>query len=165
MARQLILAFFPDQGAAEGAAAELKASGVAEGDAIGILAVDAAGNLIEEKVGATSVAAGVGVGAALLALGPFFLGAGLGAAVVGGGVGVAGGAVAGDMHHKGLKLDAEDKQRIASELGAGKAAVGVLAEFDQAPGVHQKLADLGGAASAHDVVDEDALASVVTEQP
>jgi hypothetical protein len=165
MARQLVLAFFPDVADADRAAAELKASGLAEGDAIGVLALDDAGNLVEEKVGATSIAAGVGVGAALLALGPYFLGAGLGAAVVGGGVGVAGGAVMGDMHHKGLKLDGDDKARIASELGSGKAAVGVLAEFDQAPGVGDALSEMGGAASAHDVVDEAALAAVVDEKP
>lgn len=164
MARQLVLAFFPDQGEADAAAAMLKASGLADGDAIGILVLDDAGKLVEEKVGATSVAAGVGVGAAMLALGPYFLGYGIGAAVVGGGMGVAGGALMGDLHHKGLKLTGEDKERIASELGAGKAAVGVLAEFAQVPGIQDKLAELGGTASAHEVVDEAALASVLTDQ-
>ena len=164
MARQLVLAFYPSQEEADGAAAMLKASGLAEGDAIGILALDDAGKLVEEKVGATSVAAGVGVGAALLALGPYFLGYGIGAAVVGGGVGIAGGGLMGDLHHKGLKLSGEDKERIAAELGAGKAAVGVLAQFEQVPGIQDKLVDLGGVASAHEVVDEAALATVVAEQ-
>jgi hypothetical protein len=164
MARQLVLAFYPSQEEAEGAAAMLKASGLAEGDAIGILALDDAGKLVEEKVGATSVAAGVGVGAAMLALGPYFLGYGIGAAVVGGGVGVAGGGLMGDLHHKGLKLSSEDKERIAAELGAGKAAVGVLAQFEQVPSIQDKLVDLGGVASAHEVVDEAALATVVAEE-
>lgn len=164
MARQLVLAFFPNQAEAESAAEMLKQSELAAGDAIGILVLDDAGKLVEEKVGATSVAAGVGVGAAMLALGPYFLGYGVGAAVVGGGVGIAGGGLMGDLHHKGLKLSGEDKERIGAELGAGKAAVGVLAEFEQVPPIQQKLTELGGAASAHDVVDEAALASVVNEQ-
>ena len=82
----------------------------------------------------------------------------------GGGVGIAGGGLMGDLHHKGLKLSGEDKERIASQLGAGKAAVGVLAQFEQVPAIHDKLVNLGGVASAHEVVDEDALAAVVAER-
>ena len=100
--KQLILAFFADEPAAETAALALKDSGVAESDAIGILVLDATGSVVVDKVGATSVAAGAGVGAALLVLGPFLLGVGV--AVVGGGIGMAGGALGGSLHHKGLKL-------------------------------------------------------------
>jgi len=75
--KQLILAFFADEPAAEAAASALKDSGVADSDAIGILVVDATGNVVVDKVGATSVAAGVGIGAALLVLGPYFLGVGV----------------------------------------------------------------------------------------
>ena len=60
--KQLILAFFADEPAAETAALALKDSGVAESDAIGILVLDATGSVVVDKVGATSVAAGAGVG-------------------------------------------------------------------------------------------------------
>ena len=155
--KQLVLAFFADAPAAETAASALNESGVADKDAIGVLTLDGAGNVVVDKVGATSVAAGVGVGAALLVLGPFFLGAGAAAAVVGGGVGVVGGGLAGSLHHKGLKLSDEDKVRISTDLRSGKAAVGVLSPFEQATLVQEKLTQLGGAVSAHDVVDEAEL--------
>jgi hypothetical protein len=116
-----------------------------------------------EKVGATSVAAGVGIGACLLVLGPAALGFGAATAVVGGGVGMVGGAVGGSLHHKGLKLSDEDKARIAGELGAGKAAVGVLAHADESAAVQAKLAELGGAAAAHEVVDEAAVRAGAVE--
>ena len=161
--KQLILAFFADQPAAETAALALKDSGVADSDAIGILVLDATGNVVVDKVGATSVAAGVGVGAALLVLGPYFLGVGVATAVVGGGIGMAGGAVGGSMHHKGLKLSDEDKARISADLSSGKAAVGVLGRIDQGPSIQAELTELGGAASAHDVVDEAALQAAAAE--
>lgn len=161
--KQLILAFFADGAAADSAALAVEASGVAEGDAIGVLVLDSTGNLVVDKVGATSVAAGAGVGAALLVLGPAALGLGAAAAVVGGGVGMAGGAVGGSLHHKGLKLSGDDKARIAADLSAGKAAVGVLAHADEAAAVQAQLSELGGAASAHDVVDEAALQAGAAE--
>ncbi len=73
------------------------------------------------------------------------------------GVGVLGGTAAGGLHHKGLKLSDEDKARISADLGSGKAAVGVLDKIEDAPAVRQRLTDLGGATSSHDVVDESAL--------
>ncbi len=161
--KHLVLAFFADAPAAEAAAASIEASGVAEGDAVGVLMLDADGKLDTDKVGATSVAAGAGVGAALLVLGPAALGIGLGAAIVGGGIGAAGGALAGSMHHKGLKLSGEDKERISSELSAGKAAVGVMAHEDQVAAVQTALTDLGGAATSHEVVDEAALSAGAAE--
>ena len=161
--KQLILAFFADAPAAEAAAASLNGSGVAESDAIGVLMLDATGNVVVDKVGATSVAAGVGVGAALLVLGPFFLGAGVAGAVIGGGVGMVGGGLAGSLHHKGLKLSDEDKARIAADLSSGKAAVGVMGTFEQGTAIQEKLTELGGATSAHDVVDEAELRAAVAD--
>ena len=161
--KQLILSFFADQAAADAAAASLKSSKAADGDAIGVLVLDGTGKVVTDKVGATSVAAGVGVGAALLVLGPYFLGVGVASAVVGGGIGMAGGAVGGSMHHKGLKLSDEDKSRIAADLSAGKAAVGVLAPVSQGAFIQQTLTGLGGATSAHDVVDEAALQAAAAE--
>ena len=144
--KMLVLSFFADEPAADAAAKQLKDSGVTSGDAIGILVADGAGNLKVEKVGARSWGAGAGIGACLFVLGPAFLG-----------VGVLGGTAAGGLHHKGLKLSGDDKARIAAELDAGKAAVGVLARIDEASVVQQQLTELGGSTSSHDVVDEGAL--------
>ena len=47
--------------------------------------------------------------------------------------------------------------RISADLSSGKAAVGVLGWVDQGAIIQEKLTELGGAASAHDVVDEAAL--------
>ena len=50
-------------------------------------------------------------------------------------------------HHKGLKLSEEDKVRIAAELGAGKAGVGVLARIEDGAMIQERLTGVGGAAS------------------
>ena len=113
---------------------------------MGILVLDATGNVKVDKVGARSWGAGAGIGACLVLLGPAALG-----------VGVLGGTAAGGLHHKGLKLSDDDKARIAADLGAGKAAVGVLAKIDDAPAIQDELTQLGGATSSHDVVDEAAV--------
>ena len=70
------------------------------------------------------------------------------------GVGVLGGAAAGALHHKSLGLTDADKARLTTELTAGKAAVGVLAHFDTAPAVSERLTQLGGASEAHELSDE-----------
>ena len=144
--KQLVLSFFADEPAADAAAMALKDSGITSGDAMGILVLDATGDLKVDKVGARNWGVGAGVGACLLVLGPAALG-----------VGIVGGTLAGGLHHKGLRMSDEDKARISGDLGAGKAAVGVLARIDEAPAVQAKLTELGGATSSHDVVDEAAL--------
>ena len=150
--KQLVLSFFADEPAADAAAQALKDSGIASGDAVGILVLDATDNVKIDKVGARSWAAGAGIGACLLVLGPALLG-----------VGLVGGTIGGGLHHKGLKLDDADKAQISADLKAGKAAVGVLAKIDEAPGIQAKLTELGGATSGHDVVDEAALQAAAAE--
>ena len=121
------------------------------------------GKLSTEKVGATSVAAGAGIGACLLVLGPALLGFGAATAVVGGGVGMAGGAVGGSMHHKGLKLSDEDKARIAADLTAGRRLWVSWPHAEEAAAVEAKLAELGGTATVHEVVDEAAVQAGAAE--
>ncbi len=150
--KQLVLSFFADEPDADAAAAELKDSGIAPGDAIGLLVLDAAGNLKVDKVGARSWGAGAGIGACLVVLGPAALG-----------VGIVGGTAAGGLHHKGLKLTDENKARISADLGVGKAAVGSLAKIEDAPMIQDRLTKLGGATSSHDVVDEAALQAAAAE--
>jgi glycine/D-amino acid oxidase-like deaminating enzyme len=94
-------------------------------------------------VGARSTGKGAGIGAVLLLLGPAALG-----------VGIAGGAVAGALHHKGLGLTDADKDRIGAELTAGKAAVGVLTPFEAVASITAELTRLGGTPEAYAVTDE-----------
>ena len=150
--KQLVLSFFADEPAAAAAAEALKDAGITSGDAVGLLVLDAAGNLKVDKVGARSWGAGAGVGACLVLLGPAAIG-----------VGVLGGTAAGGLHHKGLKLSDADKARISADLGAGKAAVGVLASIEDASVVQKWLTELGGATSGHDVVDEAAVQAAAAE--
>ncbi len=91
--RQLVLAVFPDEPAADNAAGALKDSGIAHGDAIGILALDGKGKLKQDKVGARSTGKGAAIGGVLFLAGPAILG-----------VGVLGGTAAGALHHKNLGL-------------------------------------------------------------
>jgi uncharacterized membrane protein len=141
--RQLVLAVFPDEFAADDAAVKLKKSGIADGDAIGILALAPNGKLKQDKVGARSTGKGAAVGGVLFLLGPAVLG-----------VGVLGGAAAGALHHKSLGLSDADKARLTVELNEGKAAVGVLADFDAAPAISAQLTQLGGSPQAHELTDQ-----------
>src|SRR6185295_1397455 len=135
--RHLVVAVFPDERAADDAAVALKDSGITEGDAIGILALDSHGRLKQDKVGARSTGKGAAVGGVLVLFGPAALG-----------VGVLGGTAAGALHHKSLGLSDADKARLNVELTGGKAAVGVLAHFDTAPAVAARITQLGGAPEA-----------------
>ena len=141
--KQLVLAVFPDELAADNAAVALKDSGITEGDAVGILALDSDGELKQDKVGARSTGKGAAIGGVLLLLGPAALG-----------VGIVGGAAAGALHHKNLGLSDADKARLTTELTSGKAAVGVLADYDTAPVIADRLTELGGTPEAHELSDE-----------
>jgi hypothetical protein len=74
--RQLVLAVFPDELAADSAAAALKDSGIAHRDAIGILVLDADGNLKQDKVGAHSTGKGAAIGGVIGVFTAAFLGPG-----------------------------------------------------------------------------------------
>jgi uncharacterized membrane protein len=153
--RQLVIAVFPDEPAADSAAVALKDSGIAEGDSIGLLVLDSEGNLKQDKLGARSTGKGAAIGGVLGILGPVGLGIGL----VGG---AALGAGAGALHHKGLGLTDADKERLRGELTAGKAAVGVLAHYEAVPAISDQLAQLGGTPEAHELTDE-ALEAAASE--
>ncbi len=152
--RQLVLSFFPDELAADNAAAALKDSGIADGDAIGILVLDSGGKLKQDKVGARSTGTGAAVGGVLLVLGPAALG-----------VGVLGGTAAGALHHKSLGLTDADKANLTVQLTAGKAAVGVLAHYDTVPAISDRLSQLGGSPEAHQLTDEALDAAAAESSP
>jgi hypothetical protein len=141
--RQLVLAVFPDELAADSAAVALKDSGVADGDAIGILVLDADGKLKQDKVGAHSTGKGAAIGGVIAV----FSTALLGPAVL---TGVAVGA----LHHKNLGLTDADKARLTVELNAGKAAVGVMAHFETAPAISDRLTQLGGTPQRYELTDD-----------
>jgi hypothetical protein len=141
--RQLVLAFFPDEPAADNAAAALKDSGIAHGDAIGILALDSDGKLKQDKVGARSTGKGAGIGGVIAV----FSTAVLGPAVLAG-------MAVGALHHKNVGLSDADKARLTVELNAGKAAVAVMAHSDTAPAISDELTQLGGASESHELTDE-----------
>ena len=142
--KTVVLAIFEDEASADAAAASLKDSGVAHHDAIGVLVLNDKGEVKVEKVGKRSVGKGAGIGLVLALFTPIGLA-----------VGLIGGGLLGALHHKGLGLDEADRERLSSELAGGKAAVGVLAPVSEADFVAGKLAELGGAAEAHGVSDED----------
>jgi hypothetical protein len=141
--RQLVLAVFPDELAADNAAVALKDSGITAGDAVGILVLDSHGKLKQDKVGSRSTGKGAAIGGVLFLLGPATLG-----------VSVLGGAAVGALHHKNLGLSDADKARLSVELTNGKAAVGVLAQYDTASAISDRLAQLGGSSETHELSDE-----------
>src|SRR3954454_11898263 len=151
--RQLVISVFADEPAADAAASNLKDSGLVDGDTLGILVLDDKGKIKQDKIGKRATVKGAGVVAVLALLTP-----------VGLGVAVAGGAAAGALHHKGLGLSDQDKMRITGQLTEGKAAVGVLARWEDEPNVSSKLTELGGTSEAHLVTDEG-LAAAASAAP
>jgi uncharacterized membrane protein len=141
--KMVVLAIFKDEVSADAAAASLKDSGVARGDAIGVLVLDEKGELKADKVGRRSWGKGAGIGAVVALVTPVGLAAGL----------ISGGLL-GALHHKNLGLDEADRDRIGSELQGGKAAVGVLAPVSEATVVADRLTGLGGTVETHSVSDE-----------
>jgi hypothetical protein len=139
----VVLAIFKDEASADLAANSVKESGVAKGDAIGVLVLDETGKLKADKVGKRSWGKGAGIGAVVALATPVGLAAGL-----------IGGGVLGALHHKNLGLTEADRTRLRGELLGGKAAVGVLAPVSEAAVVADRLAELGGSPETHPVSDE-----------
>ena len=155
--KKLILGIFPDEIAADTAVESLNAWGKkTDGvtlQSVGVLVVDAKGQIKEHKLGARSGGKGAGIGLVLAVIAPPTLLAG-----------IVGGGILGHFHHKGLGLTTEDRARIMAELSGGKAAVGVLAIPLEAELIAMKLTELGGTPEVHDVTDE-ALEAVVAAAP
>ena len=146
--KQLVLAFFENEDAADAAVDQIKqwdkASKEVKLGAIGVLAKDDKGKIKTHKVGKRKT----GTGAVLGAL----------AAVLSGGLTLVGGVVVGGiigaLFHKGLGISKDDLARFDDELDGGRAAVGILAKADEADGVSAKLAELGGEPETHEVTEE-----------
>jgi len=161
MAKQLVLAFFADEAAADEAVNAIKqwdkASKEIKLGAIGVLVKDDNGKVKTHKLGARKT----GTGAVLFGL----------AAVLTGGASLLAGAVfggiVGSFFRKGLGLSKDDLARIDGDLNGGKAAVAILAEPDEAAAVSAKLGELGGAPEVHEVSDEviEEAATAAAEAP
>jgi uncharacterized membrane protein len=143
--KRLVIAIFDAEADADNAAAAVRDARAVVDDAIGVLVLDEHGKLKTHKVGATSGGKGAAIGAAFALLGPVGLAAGL-----------AGGALLGKLHHRGLGLDDADRERLDAALRGGKAAVGVLADADELVAVESILVDRGGDTKAHEL-DEASL--------
>ena len=148
--KQLVLAFFDNEAAADEAVEEIKQWDKASKDiklgAIGVLVKDDKGKIKTHKLGKRKT----GTGAVLGALAGVLSG---GLTVVGG---VLLGGVIGAFFHKGLGMSKDDLARIEGELDGGRAAVGILAKAEEAAGVADKLAELGGEPETHEVTEEAA---------
>lgn len=153
----VVLAIFQTEESADVAAEDLKESGVAQGDAIGVLALNERGQLKTEKVGKRSAGKGAGIGAIAALVTPVGLVAGL-----------VGGGLLGSLHHKNLGLDKADRARLGGELEGGKAAVGVLVPISDADFMADKLASMGGTPETHQVsaeAVEEATKAATTAPP
>ena len=146
--QQLVLAFFDNEAAADGAVNAVKqwdkASKEVKLGAIGVLVKDDKGKIKTHKLGARKT----GTGAVLF---------GLAAVLTGGATLLAGavfGGILGSFFRKGLGISKEDLARIDGELNGGKAAVCILAAPDEATAVSTKLAVLGGEPESHEVSEE-----------
>ncbi len=155
--QQVIIGTFADEAAADAAVESLKAWDQATEEvklsAVGVLVLDADGQVKEHKLGARSSKKGAGIGLVLAVIAPPTLLAG-----------VVGGGILGHFHHQGLGLQAADRDRLVADLQGGKAAVGVLASGDAGDAIVGKLAELGGDVEAHPVSDE-ALEAVAAAAP
>jgi uncharacterized membrane protein len=135
--KQVVLAIFPNEAAADAAAQSLKEWDKLDDDvklnAIGVLVLDENGEVKTQKMGRRSWGKGAGIGVILAALTPV----GLLAGAIGGGL-------IGALHHKGLGIDSDERERLSAALNNGQAAVGALVKSAEAAGVMHKLTELGG---------------------
>jgi uncharacterized membrane protein len=156
MYKQLVLAIFPNESAADQAAAELKGWEKANEDikqgAIGVLVKDNSGKIKAHKLGTRETARGAGVGLVL----------GIIATVLSGGLalltgivgGIIVGGIVGSFVHRGLGMSDEDLRLLSGHLDAGKAAVGVLVPADEATATSAELKKLGGDITTYQVTEE-----------
>ena len=151
--KQVVLAIFPDEAAADAAVESLKAWAKESDeklDAIGILCLDEDGHVKDHKLGKRTIGKGAGIGLVLALATPVGLAVGL----------VAGG-VAGAAHLKGLGLTDDNREQLEKDLKDGRAAVGVLVELHEADVLYKELTELGGTVkllpASEDALNEAAM--------
>ena len=149
--RQLVLAVFPDEPAADSAAAALRTPASPRGRRRHP-GPRRRWQAQPGQGGADSTGKGAAIGGVI----GVFTTAVLGPAVLVG-------AAVGALHHKNLGLSDADKARLTVELNAGKAAVGVMAPFDTAPAISDRLTQLGGTPERYELTDEALQAAEATD--
>jgi uncharacterized membrane protein len=161
MSKQLVLAFFDNEAAADQAVDAVKqwdkASKEVKLGAIGVLVKDDNGKIKTHKLGKRKT----GTGAVLFGLAAVLTG---GASLL---AGVVFGGIVGSFFRKGLGMSKDDLARLDGELTGGKAAVCILAAPDEAAAVAAKLTELGGKPEAYEVSEEvvQEAATAVEEMP
>jgi hypothetical protein len=161
--KQLIIALYDHEAAAQQAAEELKAWDKANDDvkagAVGVLVSDGKGGIKQDLTGPRAGGKGAAIGAilGLIAAVPTG-GLSLLGGILGGGVG---GGVIGSFFHKHLGMSEQERDGLAKEIAGGCAAVGVLADADEAGVFTAKLIALGGKPKSYDVSDEAAEQATV----
>ncbi|NCF67011.1 MAG: DUF1269 domain-containing protein [Chloroflexi bacterium] len=150
--KNLIIAYFPNEHAAEMVADGLKDWDKACRDiklgGIGILTME------EEKVkthlvGTHATGTGARWGTILGVAAGIFSG---GVTIIGGAVaGLAAGAVAGALFHKRLGMNDDDKARLEEHLKDGGAAIAVMADEYEVGATTEELASMGGEIESFDV--------------
>jgi uncharacterized membrane protein len=154
--KQVVLAIFADEAAADAAVEALKVWGKASNeklDAIGVLVLDADGKVKDQKLGKRTLGKGAGIGLVLAMATPV----GLAAGVVAGGV-------MGAAHKKGLGLTDDNREQLGLALADGKAAVGVLVDQHEVEVLYAELTELGGTVQLL-AVSEAALAEAAMVYP
>jgi uncharacterized membrane protein len=148
MGKELVLAFFENEAAADAAVDAVKqwdkASKEIKLGAIGILVKDDKGKIKTHKLGKRKT----GTGAVIFALAAALTG---GASLLAGAVF---GGIVGSFFRKGLGLSKDELASIGGKLDGGKAAVCILAAPDEAAAVAAKLTELGGATESHELSEE-----------
>lgn len=153
--KQVVLAIFPDEAAADAAVESLKVwskDSHEKLDAIGVLVLDENGNIKDHKLGKHTTGKGAGIGLVLALATPVGLAA------------VAAGGVLGALHAKGLGLTDDNREQLGLALSGGRAAVGVLVEPHEADVLYAKLTELGGTVQLL-AVSEAALAEAAMVYP
>ncbi len=122
--------------------------------AVGVLVSDGKGGIKQDLTGPRAGGKGAAIGAilGLIAAVPTG-GLSLLGGILGGGVG---GGIIGSFFHKHLGMSEQERDGLAKEIAGGCAAVGVLAEADEAGAFTAKLIALGGKPKSYDVSDEAA---------
>lgn len=151
----LIIAYFPDDDAAQDAAKKLKHWDKEIEDiklgSIGIITLDNKGELKTHKVSGRATGSGAKWGVALGAVAGIFSG---GIGLVGGVVaGAAVGAAGGALFHKSVGMEDDDKARLEAHLQDGGVALVVMVDEYEVGPTKAELSSFGGEVEHYAVSD------------
>ena len=164
---QLVVAYFPNRGAAEATAEDLKdwdkANDSIKLGAIAILSLNPKNGQIEaDEIGERTTKSGALWGTAIgVTLGILTAGIGLIPGLL---LGAGGGAAIGALNHKSVGMTDEDRDEIVNHLRAGLVALAVMADDFEVEATMAKMVSFGGRASSYKVPEETATAVTAAAQ-